>query len=262
MDSEIVKRMDNLPESVRLCSLDNKAIMATVSIWKKYLDHDENKLEQFKDIKGLTFLKELKIEDLPLELKKEFGFDDAKAKEVALIVFCEMLYPIKDFFPGLDDAIISLGGELPKEEPKIFGEQFLVREKEIEEMQRRKEAEEEEKKKDLIISDFIEELMHKYPESGEMMIGSQKAIAVKGLDVEMKPMIKYWIQDYMEKTGYYRHDNLDRLQYVCHDKNTRSMNDEERRQLNLVLKSVDKEIKLPFSTRRKKIDFSLVPEEE
>jgi hypothetical protein len=104
--------------------------------------------------------------------------------------------------------------------------------------------------------------LQKYPELGEMIIGTQNAILVKGMDLPMKPMVKYWVQDYMEKTGSYRHDNLDRLQYVCHDKNTRSMNDEERRQLNLIFKSVDKEITLPYSLRRKKIDFSLVPEEE
>jgi hypothetical protein len=58
--------------------------------------------------------------------------------------------------------------------------------------------------------------------------------------------------------GYYRHSNLERVQYVYHDKNTREMNEEERKQLNLILKSVDEGTSLPYSTRMGKIDFGRV----
>jgi hypothetical protein len=39
------------------------------------------------------------------------------------------------------------------------------------------------------------------------------------------------------------------------------MNDEERRQLNLIVKSVDGEVDLPYSPKMKKIDFSLIQDE-
>jgi len=123
------------------------------------------------------------------------------------------------------------------------------------------EEAERERMADTIVNDNIGNLMVNFPESGEMVIGSQNSISVKGMILDMKPMIKYWIQDYKEKMGYYNHSNLERVQYVCHDKNTRNMNEEERRQLNLILKSADEEIQLPYSTKRKKIDFSLVGEE-
>jgi hypothetical protein len=226
------------------------------------LQGDEEKIDLAKDILGLVALHEIKIEDLAVEVAIRLKLPAATAKDIALIMLCEIFYPIRDFFPGIEDAITNLGGEVPKEEIKVFGEQMLKREEEIEELQRQKEEEETERLADTIITEDIETLIEHYPPVEEMLIGSQKSITVKGMDVEMKPMIKYWISDFKEKTGNYRHTNLERVQYVCHDTNTRSMNDEERRQLNLVLKSLDKEIKLPYSTKKGKIDFSLVPEDE
>jgi hypothetical protein len=118
-----------------------------------------------------------------------------------------------------------------------------------------------EKTKDKIVYGKIEDLIRQHPELGDEVIGAQNSIDLKGMS-GMKPMIKYWIQDYKDKVGIYNdHSNLDRVQYVCHDKNTRSMNDEERRQLNLIVKSFDGDIDLPYSPKLKKIDFSLIQDE-
>jgi hypothetical protein len=109
---------------------------------------------------------------------------------------------------------------------------------------------------DTIIEKPIEELIKEFPEVGDQQIGNQKAIIIKDMPIPMKPLVKYWMQDYREKMGYYEHSNMDRVKYVYHDKNTRTMNEEERRQLNLVLKSLDEGVALAYSTRMKKIDFS------
>ncbi len=222
---------------------------------------EAQRIENMKDLLGLVTLKEVRLEDLPAEAGVRLGLDAERAKAVALIMLQKIFFPIKDFFPGLEDAIWQLGGELPKTAPKPLDEQLKVREQEIETMQRQEELKEQERLADTIITAPIDKLMEQYPEVGQMTIGSQTAIAVKNMSVNMKPMIKYWIHDYKEKMGYYQHSNLERVQYVCHDTNTRSMNEEERRQLNLVLKSCDGEIELPLSTRTKKIDFSLVAED-
>ena len=126
-------------------------------------------------------------------------------------------------------------------------------------MERMKEEEEEKKRKilaDTIISKSIKDLVDRFPVAGEQQIGSQESIKLKSMASPMKPLIKYWLKDYREKMGYYRHSNIERVQYVYHDRNTKNMNEEERRQLNLVLKSVDEGISLPYSTKIKKIDFS------
>ncbi|MFA7169320.1 MAG: hypothetical protein WC178_00520 [Candidatus Paceibacterota bacterium] len=223
--------------------------------------YEEERIKMMKDILGLLMLKEIKLEDLASEIEKRLQLGEKDAKEVALIMLSEIFYPIKDFFPGIEDEILRLGGELPKTMPKTISEQFLKREEEIEEMGRREEAAEEERMADTTIYGSIESLMTQFPEAGELVIGTQKSIAIKNMSVEMKPMVKYWLRDYKEKMGYYQHSNLERVQYVCHDKNTRNMNEEERRQLNLILKSFDGEIELPYSTKRKRIDFSLMKEE-
>ena len=178
-----------------------------------------------------------------------------------VFVFPEIFYPIKDYFPGIEDEILKLGGKIPKEKPKKLTEQLLKREEEMEKMKEREEEEKRERMADTIISKPIEELVKEFPVVGEYQIGSQKAIELKSMPVPMKPLIKFWLKDYKEKMGYYQHSNLERVQYVYRDKNTKNMNEEERRQLNLILKSVDEGIPLPYSTRMKKIDFSKTNEE-
>jgi len=222
---------------------------------------EQKRIEDMKDILGLVTLKEIRLEDLAAEIGKRLALESGAAQAGALIMLQQGFYPIKDFFPGIEDTIWKLGGELPKTAPKPLDEQLKVRAQEIEAMQRQEELKEQERLADTVITAPIEKLMEQYPEVGQMTIGSQTAIAVKNMSVNMKPMIKYWIHDYKEKMGYYQHSNLERVQYVCHDPNTRSMNEEERRQLNLVLKSCDGEAELPLSTRTKKIDFSLVTED-
>ena len=261
MNKEIRGRLDKLPENVRDSSLSDKSSDTILLVWEKYLNGDDEKLEKFKDIVGMVYLKDIQIEQLRLVLKEAFGFDEKVADEVALVVLCEMLYPVKNFYPGVEDEIIKLGGEIPKEvvEEKVV-QQFANREEAIEDMLEREDAEEEAEKEDVIIYGNIENLISKYPELGNFVVGTQNSISLKDMP-NMKPMIKYWIQDYKNKVGVYNHSNLDRVQYICHDKNTRSMNDEERRQLNLVVKSVDGEIELPYSAKMKRIDFSLITEE-
>ncbi|NOQ68147.1 hypothetical protein GQ568_01770 [Patescibacteria group bacterium] len=261
MQKEIIDRFKKMPRFVRDAIYEDNVSEATGRIKKEILHNDELEFEALKNIIGLTILKDIKIEDLFEVIKKELELDDQIVEEVTLIILTEILYPIKDYFPGIEDEILKLGGKIPKEKPKKLTEQLLKRE---EEMERRTELEEEKERErmaDTIIQKSVEELVKEFPIVGEQQIGSQKEIELKSMPVLMKPLIKYWLKDYKEKMGYYRHSNLERVQYVYHDKNTKNMNEEERRQLNLVLKSVDEGISLPYSTKRKKIDFSKTNDE-
>jgi len=265
MNKEIIDRLDQLSEDVRDASLSNQTSDAVLLVWKQYLNNDQEDLSLFKTIIGLVFLKDIKIEQLPLALKEAFEFDEETVKKVSLLVLCEMIYPVKDHFPGVEDEILKLGGEIPKETVKEIQkekglQQFTSREEAISDMLDKEKEEEEERTKGAVVYGKIEELIKQFPEIGDTVIGIQNSITLKDMP-DMKPMIKYWIQDYKDKVGIYNHSNLDRVQYVCHDKNPREMNDEERRQLNLVVKSVDGEIDLPYSPQLKRIDFSLIAEE-
>ena len=265
MNAEIRNRLNQLPDNIIDSSLSDQASDAILLVWKQYLGDGTEKLDMFKNIVGLVFLKDIKIEQLPLALKEAFGFDEETVKKISLLVLCEMIYPVKDYFPGVEDEILKLGGELPKESVKEIQkekdlQQFTSREEAISDMLDKEKEEEDERTKDAVVYGKIEELIKQFPEIGDTVIGIQSSITLKDMP-DMKPMIKYWIQDYKDKVGIYNHSNLDRVQYVCHDKNTREMNDEERRQLNLVVKSVDKEIDLPYSPQLKRIDFSLIEDE-
>ncbi len=260
MDKEILERMDQISPEVGDSFRSVETADAMLKIYEEYLGEDDGKLDRLKEIVGLTYVKDITSEQLPLIVKEGLGLDEKQSKEAALIIIREMLYPVKKFFPGIEDAIKKLGGEAPATVQGKVLQKFTNREDAIEDMLDQQREAEEEKMKDAVIYGKIEDLVARYPELGNYVIGTQAGIALKDMP-DMKPMIKYWIKDYKEKIGGYRHSNLDRVQYVCHDKNTRSMNDEERRQLNLVVKSVDGEIELPYSTKMKKIDFSLIEDE-
>lgn len=271
MNKEIRDRLDQLPEVIRDCSLSDAADDAIYTIWKSHIGDNDAKLDMLKDIIGLVYLAEIRIEDLAMRLREILGFDEPVARESAALILSNMFYPVKEYYPGVEEEIARLGGSLPQPEAPVESvqgpskqekvlQQFTNREEEISEMLDKERQAEDEKKKDMVVYGKIEDLISRYPELGDMVIGLQSSISLKDMP-DMKPMLKYWIQDYKDKVGVYRHTNMDRVQYICHDRNTRSMNEEERRQLNLVVKSVDGEVELPYSTKKKKIDFTLVQDE-
>ncbi len=260
IDDNFEKKINKLPNHISDFLSSVEAVDVIIKIVKK------NKFERFKlkelnDIIYRTVFKEAAIENMRDEIKKKLNSSDEDSKEITLIILTEIFYPIKDYFPGIEDEILKLGGEIPKEKPKKLTEQLLKREEEMERMAEIEKEKERERMSDTIILKPIEVLIKKYPIVGEQQISSRKSIELKSMPIPMKPLVKFWMKDYKEKMGYYQHSNLERVQYVYHDKNTKNMNEEERRQLNLILKSVDEKIFLPYSTRMKKIDFSKMNEE-
>ncbi|MBW6441071.1 hypothetical protein K0B03_03505 [Patescibacteria group bacterium] len=260
-DNQKPNRFQSLPSFVLDSIYEDYSLDAITKIRKEYLSNDLDKNEILKGIIGYAILKDIKIEQLAEAIQERLKLDGEKAKEVALIILTEILYPIKDYFPGIVDAILNLGGEVPKERPKKLTEQLLKRSDDMDRMKEQEEAAERERMADTIISKSIASLIQEFPVVEKQQIGNQESIELSSKPIPMKPLIKYWLEDYQEKTGQYRHSNLDRAQYVYHDKNTKNMNEEERRQLNLILKSVDEGISLPYSTKMKKIDFSKVGDE-
>jgi|GEM_PF-1568670 len=256
---EIVKKMSLLPDFVYDAMIGTESTYINIEIAEKFKLDDAQRGNMTNLILKIIF-KEILIENLFSEIEKRLKVNQEIAKQITLELLQREFYPIKDYFPGIEDEILKLGGEIPKEKPKKLDAQLLKRTKEMEVMQEAKEKEEEAKMADTIINETIEDLIKKYPKVGEQVIGSQEAIEIKGMPLPMKPLVKYWLKDYQEKMDYVWHSNIDRAHYVYHDKNTRNMNEEERRQLNLILKSLDEKITLPYSTRMKKIDFSKIEE--
>ncbi|MCK4799622.1 hypothetical protein KAS31_01465, partial [Candidatus Parcubacteria bacterium] len=258
MKKEIKDRFKTLPQFVRDAIYEDNVSNAIGRIGDDFINNDKDKSEILKNAIGLIILKDIKIEQLAEIIREGLKLDDKESIEMSLIILCEILYPINNYFPGIEDEILKLGGEIPKEKPKQLTEQLLKREEEMEKMKELEEEKERKRMADTIVSKPIEDLVDRFKAVGEQQIGNQESIKLKSMAVPMRPLIKYWLKDYREKMGYYRHSNIERVQYVYHDKNTKNMNEEERRQLNLILKSVDEGISLPYSTKTKKIDFSKI----
>lgn len=261
MEDQLRKRISMMPEFIRDSISEDYTVDAIISIREKFLNDDRDKTEMLKNIIGLVIVKDLKMEQIAEALEEAFGLSKEDTNRITLIILTRIFYPISDYFPGIEDEIIKLGGEIPKTKPITFNQQLIKREEEMEAISEEEERKEEEAEKDMIVNLPIRELVKQYSKVEDQQIGTQESIMVQNSDVPMKPLVKYWIRDYLEKTGYHEHSNLDRVQYVYHDKNTKSMNEEERRQLGLVLKSLDEELPLPYSTKTGKIDFSKIVEE-
>ena len=257
-NNQKTNRFALLPAFVLDSLYEDYSLGAITKIRNEYMDGDLEKNQVLKDLIAYLVLKDVKIEQLVQVGKKGLGLNNKQAKEVSLIILQEILFPIASFFPGIEDEILRLGGEVPKKKPKRLSEQLLKREAEMDRMREEEAQAEAERMADTIISKSIDDLLKKFPIVGRQQIGSQESIIIKTKSEPMKPLIKFWVEDYKKKMGYYKHSNIERVQYVYHDKNTKNMNQEERRQLNLIFKSVDEKILLPYSTKKKIIDFSRV----
>lgn len=255
-NNQTINRFASLPSFVMDNIYEDHSLDAITRIRKEYLKNDTNQNEILKGVIGLTILKDIKIENIKEELEKDLQLGSEQSVAIALIVLTEIFYPIKDYFPGIEDEILKLGGEVPKEKPKKLVEQLLKREEVMEEIKRKEEAEERERMADTTVQGTIESLIKQFPVIEKQQIGNQESITIEDISIPMKPLIKYWLKDYRNKSSIYRNSNIERIKYVYHDKNTKNMNEEERRQLSLILKSIDDEILLPYSTKLKKIDFS------
>ena len=259
-NDEMMKKVRLLPDFVCEALLMNEGVYVNLEIIEKYEMNDEQRRSML-DLSLKVIFKELTIENLPKSIEKELKTDKETASHIALDLLIKKFYLARSYFPGIDDMILKLGGRIPKEKPRKLAQQLLKRENEMEVMKEKEKVEEKQRLADTIISKPIVDILKEFPIVGKQQIGNQESIILKSKDVPIKPLIKYWMEDYREKMGQYRHSNIQRVQYVYHDKNTKNMNEEERRQLNLILKSVDEKIPLPYSTRMEKIDFSKMDNE-
>jgi len=253
------QKLNRLPEFVAEFLEDPSTVDIIIDIRKKY-ELEESQLDAFNDVLYGIVFKEKKIEETQSEIRKGLNFDEEKSKEISLIILCEILYPIKDYFPGIEDAIKLLGGEIPKIIPKKQVQE-LVDEEKIEERQRQtiKEQIEAEAKMEKVVKADIKSLLKEYTPAGDQEIG-QNPIEVPSVALPVKPKIKYWIECYQEATGYGWNTNMERVKFIYHNKNTRGMNEEERRQLGLVLKSLDEETPLVYLEKARRIDFAGIEE--
>ncbi len=253
MKEEYFERIRKLPEFVQ-DALGEASYKSDIKLSNDYGLSGEA-LSHLTDIEARILLKEISIEDVFEVIKKELELDDKIAKEISLIILCEVLYPIKDYFPGIEDAITTLGGEIPKIKPKKQTQDLVDEEKIIERQERTvREQMEAEAKKEKIVEADIKTLLKNYSASGDQEIG-QNSIDVPSVALSVKPKIKYWIECYKEATGYGWNTNMERVKFIYHDKNTRGMNEEERRQLGMVLKSLDEGTSLAYLVKARRIDF-------
>lgn len=250
------QKIDLLPQNVARVIYGLELVNWMIRTREKF-NLTQEKVDLLNRIIINLFLREIAVEQVSARVQKDLDISVEVAGEITFTLFAENLYDIRDFFPGLSDEILRLGGQIPVHGAVSLGEQFAKREAEIERLLEQERLQQEQLIRDSVVTDYLENLLVKYPIVGDQMIGGRD-ITVKGLPTLMRPVIKCWVDDYLRKSDVRFRNNLERIRYVCHDRNTRQMNSEERRQLMLVLKSIDQEVMLPFSVAKGRIDFTLI----
>ena len=118
MKDEIRNKLDLLPGFVLDSIYENYTTEAITKIREEYLEDNDDRSEELKNVIGLTVLKDIRVEQLFEVVKEGLRLDEEDARDVSLIIFIEILYPINSYFPGIEDEILKLGGEIPKEKPR------------------------------------------------------------------------------------------------------------------------------------------------
>ncbi|MFW5884893.1 MAG: hypothetical protein ACOCUF_01520 [Patescibacteria group bacterium] len=101
----------------------------------------------------------------------------------------------------------------------------------------------------------IIELMSKYEQVREQMVG------IDGLGVEgelLPPTIENWLYDYKMKLGTGNHNSLQRSGYAYNSVNAKKLERKEREKLSIILDSYDNKKKIWYNKLYEEVDFEAI----
>lgn len=257
---DLSNKLKNIPDFVRAHMRENSEFS---EVDKFMLTSDDQQKAKEKMVKVL--LGEININDFFDNLKVSLpNFEESKLKELALEICYHRLYPLRDYFKGIENIIIALGGKIPEDVP-LFSEEY--RKRKAEKVKKRPEKENpppsdatttiEEPKEMNIVNLPIKEAVEKYPEVLKQFV-SARPIKISEFDELVNPTVKNWLKDYIEHLGAGSHSGFQRIDYLFNSENGRRLDQVDRNIINSLLKSYDDGFALPIDTIAKKIILSKV----
>jgi len=101
----------------------------------------------------------------------------------------------------------------------------------------------------------IDEILNKYPQSGEQLVTSSK-IKIGSFPDYVFPSVKNWLTDYSFNLGEGKHDSMERSAYLFQSPNGKKLSPMDRQKLSLLLKAKDENLPLSLDRISNKIIFS------
>jgi hypothetical protein len=109
---EFSEKFKKLPSYIQEIMLSPQTADINGSIGEKYRLSDEQIGDMVSIIVGIIF-KEIPLEKLVVTLQQKLNINTQIAKQVALDIALKRFLPIREYFPGIESLIHTLGGLSP-----------------------------------------------------------------------------------------------------------------------------------------------------
>jgi hypothetical protein len=100
------------------------------------------------------------------------------------------------------------------------------------------------------------EILTRFPKVAEQEI-TGGFLELKGSEDIFEPTIRNWLRDYVQHLGQERHSNIDRMNYLFHTENTRSLLSTDREKLGIILRSFDENTPLAVDLENNEVVFDI-----
>jgi len=242
-----------LPQQVKKVLLSNEITEIIFGINTSYGLNSKQR-EIMAQIVGQIFVNNIPINRFLDAMQKNIDLPQNILSGVALLITKEIFFPLKEYFSDLEPLINQWRAtaaspkhkkeslNLPKEPSKEQKESSLPAQAKTVPRQPQ------------ITKKDIKNLLKEFPELWNQLISAQP-IKIADFNESVRPSVKNWLKDYIQQKGTGHHSIVERSDYLYRNPNAQKLNQENRRNLNNILKSYDENTALPFSLKDEKILF-------
>lgn len=235
-----------VPESVMEWLASIKTANNNAAIIEKF--NLQGKNTSLAVLSGEVILKEISLEKFPEALEQRLGLEKELAKKVAIEVAILQFLPIRDYLKGVEQAVSSWGGILPTTLPPKISSSA------VSEKQERPEAK---AKPEIVIKKSLRDSVKENNEMLNQALTSQP-LKINDFEQLVRPSIKNWLSDYVQKKGAKRHNEIERGDYLFNSPNCKTLSPAERAILSEVFRSYDEDTPLPISSQTNLVLFDKI----
>lgn len=109
-EKDALSKIQALPQAIQDFIWDAKQSEVNIEIVRKFNLTPEQE-DLYFDITDKVIFKEMKLEDFPAEVEKQFGFDKEKLRELSLEILGNVFLPLDSFLGNVSNIIKKLGGD-------------------------------------------------------------------------------------------------------------------------------------------------------
>lgn len=214
---------------------------------------NEEQFQKMLNIILLVYIREIPLSRLTDIFKTELHLEEKGAKNLALELAQKHFWLMHRYLGGVEKLIKSLGGEIPKEQPKPAAAAKETKKEPADDFAKTDfYGDDKDLKTDNIVQKDIKAALEENENIQNQIITSQDIVLTTTGDAR-KGSIKYWLAEYVQTLGAGYHPNLDRIGFLYNNSNAKRLSHEERQILGAVLKSYDDGDTLPFSEKTERL---------